>query len=49
MSLHMDMTARKVAAFPPDISANVQALADAHSGLGRPEGIGRKIAMPVKK
>jgi acyl-CoA thioester hydrolase len=49
MSLHMDMTARKVAAFPPDISVNVQALAQAHSGLGRPEGIGRNIAMPSKK
>lgn len=49
MSLHMDMTARKVAAFPPDINANVRALAEAHSGLERPEGIGRKIAMPVKK
>jgi len=49
MSLHMDMTARKVAAFPPDINTNVQALAQAHAGLERPEGIGRKIAMPVKK
>ncbi len=49
MSLHMDMTARKVAAFRPDINANVQALAAAHSGLERPDGIGRKIAMPAKK
>ncbi|QUS39000.1 thioesterase [Tardiphaga alba] len=49
MTLHMDMTARRVAAFPPDINANVQALAKAHSGLERPEGIGRNIAMPVKK
>jgi acyl-CoA thioester hydrolase len=49
MSLHMDMTARKVAAFPPDILANVRALAAAHSGLERPEGIGRSIAMPARK
>ncbi len=49
MTLHMDMAARKVAAFPPDINANVQALAQAHSKLERPEGIGRSIAMPVKK
>ena len=49
MSLHMDMTARKVAPFPPDINANVRALAEAHAGLERPEGIGRKIAMPAKK
>ncbi len=49
MSLHMDMTARKVAPFPPDINTNVQALAQAHAKLERPEGIGRSIAMPAKK
>jgi acyl-CoA thioester hydrolase len=49
MSLHMDMTARKVAPFPPDISANVRALAEAHAGLERPDGVGRSIAMPLKK
>jgi acyl-CoA thioester hydrolase len=49
MSLHMDMTARKVAPFPPDIHANVQALAEAHRPVARPEGIGRSIGMPGKK
>jgi acyl-CoA thioester hydrolase len=49
MSLHMDMTARKVAPFPPDILANVRALAEAHAGLERPPVIGRGIAMPAKK
>jgi len=49
MTLHMDMTARKVAAFPPDIGANVQALAEAHAKLERSDSIGRCIAMPVKK
>jgi acyl-CoA thioester hydrolase len=49
MSLHMDMTARKVAAFPPDISTNVRTLAEAHAGLERPSAIGRGIAMPPKK
>ncbi|UGV25783.1 thioesterase [Rhodopseudomonas boonkerdii] len=49
MTLHMDMTARKVAPFPPDINANVRALAEAHSSLDRPEGVGRSIAMPAKK
>ena len=48
MTLHMDMTARKVAPFPPDIDANVRALAEAHAQLERPDGIGRNIAMPVK-
>jgi len=49
MTLHMDMTARKVAPFPPDISARVQALANAHRSVDRPEGIGRSIGMPSKK
>ncbi len=49
MTLHMDMRARKVAPFPPDIGANVQTLVEAHSGLERPDGIGRSVAMPMKK
>jgi acyl-CoA thioester hydrolase len=42
------MTARKTAPFPPDIRGRVQTLADAHSAVARPEGIGRKVAMPLK-
>ncbi|MDB5618696.1 thioesterase family protein [Tardiphaga sp.] len=49
MTLHMDMDARKVAPFPPDIAARVQALADAHRGASRPDGLGRSIGMPAKK
>jgi acyl-CoA thioester hydrolase len=48
MTIHIDMAARKTAPFPPDIRARVEALASAHSRLPRPEGIGRKIAMPAK-
>jgi acyl-CoA thioester hydrolase len=48
MTIHIDMTARKTAPFPPDIRARVQALADAHSAIARPEGIGRTVAMPSK-
>jgi acyl-CoA thioester hydrolase len=48
MTLHMDMTARKTAPFPPDIRARIEAVAKAHSAVARPEGIGRKIAMPSK-
>ena len=44
----IDMTARKTAPFPPDIRARVEILANAHRAVARPEGIGRKIAMPVK-
>jgi acyl-CoA thioester hydrolase len=49
MTLHMDMSLRKVAAFPPDIYANIRAMADAQGGLERPDGIGRSIAMPARK
>lgn len=49
MTLHMDMEARKVGPFPPDIQANVDALAEAHRGLERPDGIGRSVAMPARK
>jgi acyl-CoA thioester hydrolase len=48
MTIHIDMTARKTAAFPPDIRARIEALASAHSTIPRPEGIGRKVAMPSK-
>jgi acyl-CoA thioester hydrolase len=48
MSLHVDMTAKKVAAFPPEITANLTRMKAAHAKLALPEGIGRKIAMPGK-
>jgi acyl-CoA thioester hydrolase len=48
MTIHIDMTARKTAPFPADISARIQAWANAHAGVPRPEGLGRKIAMPSK-
>src|ERR1700719_3151444 len=48
MTIHIDMTARKTAPFPQDIRARIEAVTKAHSGLPRPEGIGRKIAMPSK-
>src|ERR1700743_1414381 len=48
MTIHIDMTARKTAPFPPDIRARIQAVASSHMAVARPEGIGRKIAMPAK-
>ena len=48
MTLHIDMNARKTAPFPPDIRARIEAVAKAHSAIARPEGIGRKVAMPSK-
>jgi acyl-CoA thioester hydrolase len=48
MTIHIDMTARKAAPFPPDIRARIEAVANAHRTVPRPEGIGRKVAMPSK-
>ncbi len=48
MTIHIDMTARKTAPFPSDVRARIEALANAHSSVARPEGIGRKVAMPSK-
>jgi acyl-CoA thioester hydrolase len=49
MSVHIDMTTRKTAPFPPDIRPGIDAVARAHETVARPEGMGRKIAMPPKK
>jgi acyl-CoA thioester hydrolase len=46
ISLHIDMTTRKVAPFPSDIRARIAAIVDVHAAVLRPEGIGRKVAMP---
>jgi acyl-CoA thioester hydrolase len=46
--LHVDISARKTAPFPPDIRSRIERVAEAHRGIARPEGIGRKIAMPSK-
>jgi acyl-CoA thioester hydrolase len=48
MTVHIDMNVRKVAPFPADIRTRIAAVADAHAALPRPEGTGRKIAMPVR-
>jgi acyl-CoA thioester hydrolase len=48
MTIHIDMAARKTAPFPPDIRARINAVANAHATVPRPEGIGRKIAMPSR-
>ena len=48
MSLHIDIKARRTAPFPPDIRARIQAVVDAHAAVARPDGIGRKVAMPSR-
>lgn len=49
MGMHVDMSIRKVAPFPPDIQARVDRVAAAHRALPKPEGIGRSVAMPSKR
>jgi acyl-CoA thioester hydrolase len=48
MTVHIDMQVHRTAPFPPDIRARIAAVAIAHAAVPRPEGIGRKVAMPVK-
>ncbi|WP_305986193.1 thioesterase family protein [Roseibium sp. MMSF_3544] len=48
MSLHVDMSARKVAPWPEDILHNLTALAEAQADLPRPERAGRSIGIPQK-
>ena len=48
MTLHVDMTAKKVAPFPPSILRTFARMKAAHSQLPRPEAAGRRIAMPQK-
>ncbi len=48
MSLHVDMTAKKAAPFPPAIAARLARMQASHGNLPRPEAAGRRIAMPAK-
>jgi acyl-CoA thioester hydrolase len=48
LSLHIDMSGPKVAAFPEDIQANLNAMAAAHAGLPMPERAGRSIGIKRK-
>jgi acyl-CoA thioester hydrolase len=48
MTLHVDMTAKKVASFPDDVMRALAQLKAAHAHLPVPEGAGRRIAMPQK-
>jgi acyl-CoA thioester hydrolase len=48
LTLHVDMAGPKVAPFPPDILARVEAMRAAHAGLPMPERAGRSIAIKRK-
>lgn len=44
--LHVDLVARRVCPFPPDLRARVDDAAAAHAVLPRPDWVGGRIAMP---
>jgi acyl-CoA thioester hydrolase len=46
MFLHVDLDARRVSPFPPDLRGRVEEAAAAHARLPRPDWLGRRIAMP---
>ncbi|WP_173932097.1 thioesterase family protein [Chelativorans sp. Marseille-P2723] len=48
MTLHIDMTGPKVAPFPPEVLARVEALRAAHAALPWPARAGRSIAIRRK-
>ena len=48
MTLHVDMTARKVAPFPDSVLRRLAAMKAAHERLPVPEAAGRRIAMPER-
>ncbi|MFZ3358396.1 MAG: thioesterase family protein [Xanthobacteraceae bacterium] len=45
MALNVDMTLKKVAAFPGDVMARLARMKAAHDRLPVPDGVGRRIAM----
>jgi len=48
MSLHVDLEAKKTAAFPGDVAERLAKMKAAHAKLPPPDGAGRRIAMPAK-
>jgi acyl-CoA thioester hydrolase len=48
MSLHVDMAARKAAAFPDEVSRRLGQMRASHARLPRPEAAGRRIVMPAQ-
>ena len=48
MTLHVDMTAKKVAPFPDSVTRLLARMKAAHAQLPRPDSAGRRVAMPGK-
>jgi acyl-CoA thioester hydrolase len=49
MALHVNMAAKKTAAFPPDIAEKLSRMMAAHAALPIPQDAGRRIAMKVSQ
>jgi acyl-CoA thioester hydrolase len=49
MTLHIDMAAKKVAPWPPEVMEKFARAKAAHSRLPLPDGAGRRIAMPTSR
>jgi acyl-CoA thioester hydrolase len=49
MTLHIDMAAKKVAPWPPEVMEKFARAKAAHSRLPLPDGAGRRIAMPTNR
>jgi acyl-CoA thioester hydrolase len=47
IALHIDMAVRRVAPFPPDLYARIQAAVAGRAGRELPNGVGRRITMPA--
>ena len=48
MTLHVDMTTKKVAPFPDSVLRTLERMKTAHAVLPRPDGAGRSVTMPGK-
>jgi acyl-CoA thioester hydrolase len=48
MSLHVDMKAKRVSPFPPEVVRRLLQMKASHGQLPRPEAAGRSVQMPVK-
>jgi acyl-CoA thioester hydrolase len=49
ISLHVDLSVRKVTPFPDDIQATLAEVLKAHSGLAIPNRVGRGLHIPARK
>jgi acyl-CoA thioester hydrolase len=49
MTVHVNMTAKKVAPFPGNVLRALERMQAVHAALPWPDGAGRKVAMPARK